>query len=109
MKEGREDRLRHVVANDEVSVRCAKVAGVSLHSLPERGISVGELSVARERRGQDHGAPIERVLTGNLELLLSLREVCSSFRLGEVRLFGMMPKIRLLSTGAGSGAGCGAV
>ena len=68
MKEGRENRLRHVVADDEICVGCAKISGISLHTLPERAIGVGELTVTAERRGQDHRAPVERVLTGNLEL-----------------------------------------
>ncbi len=69
MKEGRVNRLGHVVANDEVRVRCAKIAGISSPTLSERRISVGELSVSCERRSNDNRAPVERVLTGNLELL----------------------------------------
>jgi len=69
MKEGREDRFRHVVANDEVSVGCTKVAGISQGALPERAVGVGELSVSRKRRSKDHRAPIERVLAGDLKLL----------------------------------------
>ena len=69
MEESWEDRLGHVIANDEVRVRRAKIAGISLGPLPERWISVGELSVSRERGSQDHRAPVKRVLTGNPELL----------------------------------------
>ena len=67
MEEGRENRLGHVVANYEV---CAEVVGISQGALPERAIGVGELSVSRERRGEDNRAPIKRVLTGNLKFSL---------------------------------------
>lgn len=70
MQESWEDRFRHVVPNNEVCVGCAKVASISRGALSERGISVGELRVSREGRGENHRAPIERVLTGNLKLLL---------------------------------------
>ena len=70
MKEGREDRFGHIVANHEISVGCTKVAGISQGALSERAVGVGELTVTRERRGKDHRAPIKRVLAGDLKLLL---------------------------------------
>jgi hypothetical protein len=59
VKESRVNCLGHVGANDEVRVRCAKVAGVSSPTFSERWISVGELSVSGERRSQNHGTPVE--------------------------------------------------
>jgi hypothetical protein len=94
------DRLGHVIANDEVRIGCAEITRVSLHSLAERGIRVADLSVNREHRSQGYRAPIERVLTGNFKLF-SWRERFVSFRLGQVRLFGMMPKIRPFFNGSG--------
>ena len=68
MKKGRVNRFRHVVADDQVRIRRAEITAVSLDSVSERGIRVGELGVRGENGCQHDRAPVEGVLPGKVEL-----------------------------------------
>jgi hypothetical protein len=71
VEHGGEYALRHVIADREVGIGAAKVLRIALHSMPERAIVVIEHAFARDDSGERKSPPIERILRGNVKLLLN--------------------------------------
>jgi len=84
-----ENRLRHIVANHEISVSRTEVPAIPCSSLPKRSVRIRQLALSAENCRQADRASIEGILGSNLEFL------------GRCKWRVVMPKIRLGSVGDG--------
>ena len=69
MEKGREDGLRHIVANGEVRERGTRIPAKSRSALSKRSICVGQLGLGAEQNRETDGAPVECIFGGDLEFL----------------------------------------
>ena len=68
VKDCRVDRLGHEIADDKIGVSRPEIRGISLCTLSKGWIRIRQLPLARKRGGKDHRSPVERVISGDLEL-----------------------------------------
>ena len=69
MKKTGEDRLGHEISNDKVRVCRSQIAAVGRNAISERPVGVCQLTLTSKGSCQDKRTAIERILTGDLELL----------------------------------------
>src|SRR5215469_10084594 len=69
MKEGRNYRLRQVVADILIGQPCQIPMEISLNALSEGGITVLPLPQPRKHSGEEKRRPVDRIVSGDLELL----------------------------------------